>query len=252
MIRIVAYNVNGAVDPGAVTEVLSALRPDVACVLELPGRLTTRRICARSGLQIVVRAGRRRVRTGILTGERVRVLTTSRVPLPGVAGSPDRVAVHAIVGVGSLRLSVVAAQLGLRPETRGTHAVALERFLDSVDVPAVLAGDLGEPPGGPTAVRFAGAMKDAFAVAGQGPGETYPTPDPTARHDFVFVSPQLTVERCWVAAGPPVDAASHHRPVVVEIAARDRGSGFTRERSGRARGRGGPVPAGDDHAEPAA
>lgn len=221
MIRLVLYNVNGAVDAGAVTTVLDGLRPDIACLVETPGRLALRRIAAAAGLQAATRAGRRRLGTAILTGERARVLSTGHVALPAIGGSPDRVAAQAIVGVGSLRFSVIAVQLGLRPDTRLAHGIELARFVGSVDVPTVLGGDLGEPPGGATVQRLTGTLRDAFAEAGRGRGETYPTPHPSTRHDFVLVSPELEVERCWVPDQPPVDVASHHRPLVVELATSD-------------------------------
>lgn len=221
MIRLMAYNVNGALDAAAVTTVLAAVRPDIACVVETPGRLALRRIARNADLHAVARAGRRRLGTAILVGERARVLSSARLDLPGLAGSPDRAAAHAIVGVGSLRLSVLSAQLGLRPDARVAHALELERFLAGIDVPAVLAGDLNEPPGGPTVGHLSRSLTDAFADAGEGHGETYPTPEPTARHDFVFLSPELIAERCWVPSAPPVDVASHHRPVVVELSTSD-------------------------------
>lgn len=247
MIRLLTYNVSGALDTTAVTAVLAALRPDVACIVEAPSRLPLRRIARGADLQTASRAGRRRLRTAVLIGERARLLSSSRVDLEGVSASPDRAAAHAIVGVGSLRLSVVAVQLGLRPDARAAHAAELERFLGSVDVPSVLAGDLSEPPTGATAVRFAGLLTDAFAEAGEGPGDTYPTPDPSSRHDFVFVGRELRVERAFVPAEPPVDVASHHRPVVVDVATPDSevDRSFERQRRGR------PDPALDT-AEPAA
>lgn len=221
MIRLLVYNVNGAVDAAAVTKVLAALRPDIACLVETPSRIGLRRIAAAVDLRTASRAGRRRLGTAVLVGERVRVLSTGQVPLPSIAGSPERAAAQAIVGAGSLRFSVIAAQLGLRPDTRLAHGLELERFVGSVDVPTVLGGDLGEPPGGVTVQRLTATLQDAFAVAGQGRGETYPTPAPTARHDFALVSPDLEIERCWVPDQPPVDMASHHRPLVVELATSD-------------------------------
>lgn len=231
MIRLVTYNVNGAVDTAAVTSVLKALRPDVACLVETPGRVALRRLATAADLQTATRAGRRRLGTAILVGDRVRVLSDAAVTLPTVSGSPARAAAQAIVGVGSLRFSVVATQLGLRPETRLAHGIELERFLGTVDVPSVVAGDLSEPPGGPTVHRLARSLQDAFAVAGQGRGETYPTPHPSVRHDFILVSPDLGIERCWVPTDPPIDEASHHRPVVVEFATSDSDVDRT-ERSG--------------------
>ena len=221
MIRLVAYNVTGAVDAAAVTTVLSSLRADIVCVVETPARLALRRLAGAADLRIASRAGRRRLGTAILVGERVRVLSDGVVELPGVEGGPDRSAAQAILGAGALRLSVVATLLGLQPATRLAHAAALERFVGSVDVPSVIAGDLGEPPGGPTVQRLGATFQDAFAAAGRGSGQTYPTPNPTARHDFVLASRELVVERCWVPSESPVDVASHHRPVVVELATSD-------------------------------
>lgn len=221
MIRLVAYNVTGAVDAAAVTTVLSSLRADIVCVVEAPGRLGLRRLAAACDLTVASRAGRRRLGTAVLVGERVRVLSNGAVELPGGESSPARNAAQAILGAGALRLSVVAALLGLQPATRLVHGAELERSVAGVDVPSVIAGDLGEPPGGPTVRRLTGTFRDAFAVAGQGSGETYPTPHPTTRHDFVLTTRELVVERCWVPHEPPVDVASHHRPVVVELATSD-------------------------------
>lgn len=218
MIRLVAWNVNGALDRRAVGTVLAALRPDVACLVETPGRIPLRQLGSAAQLTIAARAGRRRLATAVLVGDRVRVLSSARIPLPCMAGSPERAAAQAILGVGALRFSVVALQLGLRPDARREQAREMARFLGTLDVPSIVAGDLNEPPGGPAGQHLGEQLRDAFAVAGQGRGETYPTPQPTARHDHVLVAPQLEVERCWVPDEPPVDVASHHRPVVVDIA----------------------------------
>lgn len=250
MIRLVAYNVTGAVDAAAVTAVLTSLRPDIVCVVETPGRLGLRRLAASCDLTVASRAGRRRLGTAVLVGARVRVLSSGAVELPRVEGSPARSAAQAILGTGALRLSVVATLLGLQPATRLVHGAELERSVASVDVPSVIAGDLGEPPGGATVQRLGGTFRDAFAVAGRGSGETYPTPHPTARHDFVLTTPELVVERCWVPDEPPVDVASHHRPVVAELVTSDTGVDRTMPENDAVR-----LPAADagpDTAEPAA
>lgn len=250
MIRLVAYNVTGAVDAAAVTTVLTSLRPDIVCLVETPGRLALRRLAGASDLSVATRAGRRRLGTAILVGERIRVLSEGVVELPGVEGSPSRSAAQAILGAGALRLSVIATLLGLQPATRLAHGAELERYVASVDVPSVIAGDLGEPPGGATVRRLGDTFEDAFAVAGRGPGETYPTPHPTARHDFVLTSPELAVERCWVPTDPPVDVASHHRPVVAELATSDSGADRTTPEHETVRFP--TADAGPDTAEPAA
>lgn len=221
MTRLVTWNVNGALDPGAVGRVLAQLEPDIVALIETPSRLGLRRLARATELRVIARAGTRRVGVAILAGERCRVLSTAVVELPGVEGSPDREAAHAIIGVGPLRLSVVGVQLGLHPEVRMAHAARLERFIATIDLATVLAGDLSEPPGGPAVQRLTGLLDDAFARAGTGSGMTYPTPEPTARHDYVLVAPSLHVETCWVPSEAPIDTASHHRPVVVVLGGPD-------------------------------
>lgn len=221
MIRIVSYNVNGGLDTAAVGNVLAWLKPDLVCLLEAPGRLGQRRIAKAAGLSVISRAGKRRLSTAILASERVRVLSHNSHVLAAPSGVPDRAVAHAIVGIGGLRLSVAAAQLGMRPEVREGHVAELERFLANVDLPSVLCCDLNESAKGPSAARLAEVLQDAFAVAGTGHGDTYPTPDPSTRQDFVFVDPSLAIERAHVPTEPPIDIASHHRPVVVDLAGSD-------------------------------
>lgn len=218
MIRVVTYNVNGALDTGAVGTMLATLRPDVACILEAPSRFPLRRIAKAAGLTVVERAGRRRLATAILVGEDTRVLSHDRFELPAPSGVPARHLAHAIVGVGGRRLSVAATQFGMRPEQREANVAEVERILDAVELPTVLGVDLNESPAGAVATRLAARMQDAFAVAGTGRGETYPTPDPSTRQDFCFVDAVLPIEHAYVPSDPPVDIASHHRPVVVDLA----------------------------------
>jgi endonuclease/exonuclease/phosphatase family metal-dependent hydrolase len=245
VIRVVTYNVSGASDPGAVGRVLAALRPDVVCMLEAPSGRGLRRVARAAGLATVVRAGRRRTSTAILVGERVRVLSHARYGLTAADGSPPRHLAHAIVGVGGLRLSVAATQFGMRPERRLDDTAEVERLLAGVELPSVLGVDLNESPKGPVASRLAQVLQDAFAVAGTGHGDTYPTPDPSSRQDFCFVDRALTIGRAHVPADDPVDVASHHRPVVVDLAGSE-----TEDEPGRVAQR--PARAPDDAAESAA
>lgn len=203
------------------TEILRGLRPDVACLCEAPGVLTLRRLARRSNLTVVARSGRRGWGSAVLLGGDARALSHDRVTLSAPAGVPTRSAAQAIVGVGGTRLGVVSTQLGLRPEVRQANAGELEAVLARLDVPVVLAGDFNESPGGAAVRQLTEVLRDAFAVAGEGRGETYPNPDPTSRQDLVLVGREVTVLRCWVPGVAPVPVASHHRPVVVELATAD-------------------------------
>lgn len=221
MIRCATYNTSGGLDIGALTEVVSGLAVDVLGLIEAPGRRGLRRLAQGADLEVVARAGRRRLGMALLVSERARLLSKSEHEFGSPAGVPDRTGLHGIVGVGGLRLSVLVTQLGLRPEVRAEHVRDIETVLAKVDAAPVLLADLNEAPGGESVQRLAEVLDDAFVIAGEGRGETYPTPDPSVRQDYVFVGRQLAVGRAWVPTEPPIDVASHHRPVVVEIAGAD-------------------------------
>jgi endonuclease/exonuclease/phosphatase family metal-dependent hydrolase len=221
VIRVVTYNVSGGLDLGAAAKVLVSLEPRVVCLLERPGSGRLSRFARRSGLEVAVRAGRRGSGTAVLVHPDVGVRSTSVLPLTAPPDVPRREAAQAILGVGGLRLSVTAVQLGLRPEVRRMNLDQLVHFLGTIDAPTVLGCDLNESVRSPVATALAERFQDAHAVAGTGGGETYPTGDPSTRQDFLFVDRSLTVLGAFVGVEPPCDVASHHRPVVVDLAGRD-------------------------------
>ncbi len=216
--RLISYNVSGGLDPAAVGRILAAQQPDVVCLTEIPPAGRLRAITRAAALDIVVRAGRRGTGTAILASGSVRVRATDLVPLTSPRDVPSRQASHAIIGVAGLGLSVTAVQFGLRPEVRRTNLDELLDYLDSIEQPSVIGADLNESIPSPVAAGLAARLQDAHAVAGTGTGLTYPASDPSTRQDFVFVDRSLTVHRAVVLTDPPVRAASHPRPVVVDLA----------------------------------
>jgi endonuclease/exonuclease/phosphatase family metal-dependent hydrolase len=105
--------------------------------------------------------------------------------------------------------------LGLDADERAAH---VQRVLGSLppDVPAVVAGDLNEPPGGPSWQALAARATDR----GEGSGVTFSTARPRRRIDAVLVDPALEVASYGFPAGfseADVFAASDHRPVLAEI-----------------------------------
>lgn len=61
---------------------------------------------------------------------------------------------------------------------------------------------------------------DAYAAAGKGPPETWPTEDPRARIDYAFLSPLLAarLRRCQRWDTPLARVASDHFPILIELA----------------------------------
>jgi endonuclease/exonuclease/phosphatase family metal-dependent hydrolase len=219
--RLVTYNVSAGLDAGAAGSVLADLRPQVVCLLEIPGKGRLRSIARTAGLEVVERAGKKGSGAAVLVHPDVRVRASSRVPLTTPKDVPGREAAHAIIGVDGLGLSVTAVQLGLRPDVRRTNLDELVTFLRSIDLPSVLGCDLNESVRFPVASALASIYQDAHALMGTGSGATYPTSDPSSRQDFVFVDPALRVTASHVPTGGAVDVASHHRPVVADIEATD-------------------------------
>ena len=220
MIRVVAYNVSGGLDLAAAATVLRSRDPRIVCLLEAPGPTRLKRLAGLAGLRVAARSGRRGAGTAVLTHGDVQVSSTARVPLRSPRDVPRREATHVIARIGGLRLSVTAVQLGLRPEYRRANLEQLQHFLASVDAPTVVGADLNESVRSPVAAALAEYLQDAHAVAGTGGGESYPTADPSTRQDFVFVDRSLRVLGCFVGEAHPVAVASHHRPVVADIAGR--------------------------------
>jgi endonuclease/exonuclease/phosphatase family metal-dependent hydrolase len=217
MIRVVTYNVSGGLDIEALGSVLRRLDPTIVCLLERPGGGRLRSLAKACDLEVAARAGRKGTGTAILVDEQVRVLATASVPLTVPKDVPNREATQAIVGVDGARLSVTAVQFGLRPDVRQTNREELFAFLDSIELPKVIGADLNESVRGSVAAALAARFQDAFGVWGSPGGETYPTTDPSTRQDFLFVDHRLRVVSCRVATEPPVEVASHHRPVVAEL-----------------------------------
>lgn len=217
MIRVMTWTLGGSPTPAAVSSVLGRLRPDLLLLPDQPSRLQLRRCLSGTGLQPVSRQGRGRAGSVVCAGDSVRLITAAELTLPGPTEGAERTASHAIVSVGGRTLSVMTFRLGTDPEARLADAELAASFLDRVEHPDVVGADLAEGPTGPVADALLGDRIDAWTVAGVGTGYTYPTPDPIARHDVLFVDAGVPVADAQVAVASPVDVAGRHRPVLVEL-----------------------------------
>lgn len=219
--RLVVHNVGGVGDPRAIHDVLAGLDPDVVCLLGAPSPRRLRAVLRGTGLSLCVRGGQRGESSAILVRSGLLVRSTDRLRLVAPRRVPDREAVRAIVSVGGTSVAFVAVQFGFRPDVRATNLQALRTWLSSVSPPTVIGAFVSEPASGPVASTLASEYQDAFAVAGSGVGDTYPSDEPVSRRDFAFVDRRLQIDGCVVDAGPRAAAASRHRPVVVDLDLRD-------------------------------
>jgi len=206
-LRVVTYNVQGGVrGVEAVAGVLRDLAPDIACLNEVRGA-NLRPIARIAGRRAVFgpTIGVRRFGNAILAREPFGRVT--RIRLSKSPGMERRGLLIADCG----GVTVAATHLGHAGEERARH---LEEILGHVGQarPAILAGDFNEPADGAALRRLAGHFTDAFAVAGEGGGATFPSNGPDRRIDYVFAR-GIDVVSCEV----PRVSASDHLPVVAML-----------------------------------
>lgn len=221
MTRILVANVHQLrAGVGPVAAAIGPLRPDVALLNETGPRRRLRALGRELGMQVApdpVSPLRRRVRNAVLARPPWRVLEHRLHRFADVRRPLNpRGALLALVEGPPGRLSVCCLHLGLHPLER-LHAVREVLGFELPD-PAVVGGDLNELPDG-RAVRLLGRrLRDAWAIAGEGEGATFPAGSPRARIDYLFVSDGPVVERAFVPAGERFRRASDHLPLVVDLA----------------------------------
>ena len=106
------------------------------------------------------------------------------------------------------------AHLGVSAGERRLQVAAILEEAGRASGPHALVGDLNARPTAAELAPLFDRFSDAWAVAGDGEGFTFPASGPKARIDYVLVSPQLRVRR----ASAPALPGSDHLPLVAEVA----------------------------------
>ena len=216
-LRVAAYNVHGfRAGTKRVAAALAEERPDVLLLNETGyvgwslawfERRTGMR--AVSGLQ-----GFRRIPNSVLVRPPWRVLSSTVVRFPRHARTVRRGAVIADVFRAGVHLVTAAVHLGLSSDERRAHSELLTDLV-AARAPAVIGGDFNEDPLGPAVTWVRERFWDAFDGSAAGDALTFPSQDPRARIDYLFVSEGVMVERAWV--GTSAGGASDHLPVIADI-----------------------------------
>jgi endonuclease/exonuclease/phosphatase family metal-dependent hydrolase len=184
------------------------LAADVACLNEVrrgqPGRIAD--IAVRRAIWGPARRFGK-FGSALLVREKPRSVRVVR--LSRTVGLEPRAMIVARFGA----ITVATTHLGLVGEERLRHAQEILEALPS-DGPVIVAGDLNEGPDGPAVGTLLTRFIDSFALAGEGPGYTFPASAPAHRIDYVLATRHVVVEACRVE---DVRAADH-RPVVAELA----------------------------------
>lgn len=220
-LRVMTYNILlGGRRGQPLHEVVRAVAPDVLLVNEAPKRpLLWRRDCRHLADRWHLRyvAGGRSAGSNMLVvrhGVGVKAVHTEVLPQP--FGQPRRGVVAAQLHVHGRLVGVVSCHLSLDRERRGQEVARAIEVADGLRGPVILAGDLNEPPDGPS---WAALRRAGFVDHGGRDWLTFPSDAPKRRIDALLVRGGAEVLH---HGDPGVDldllaAASDHRPVLAEL-----------------------------------
>jgi endonuclease/exonuclease/phosphatase family metal-dependent hydrolase len=220
-LRVMTYNILlGGRRGEPLHQVVRSVAPDVLLVNESPKnplvwKRGCRRLAQRWDMRYVV-GGRPAGSNMIAVSRRVAVKGATELVLPQPRLQPRRGVAAAQLRVAGRLLGVVSCHLSLDRDRRLHEARRVLAVAQRLRGPVVVAGDLNEPPSGPTWDLF---RRAGFADHGSREWRTFPSDDPHRRIDALLVRGHVGVLQ---HGAPPVDphllaAASDHRPVVAEL-----------------------------------
>ncbi len=220
-VRVMTYNIlRGGRRGQPLDEVVRHAAPDVLLVNECPKtpllwRWQCHRLMEVWGMRMVT-GGRPAGSNLVATTETVRTSSAGSEVLPQPWFRPRRGIAWAQLDVEGAALGVVSCHLSLDRARRAREVRRVIAVADRLGDPVVVAGDLNEPPTGPSwqALRDAG-----FVDHGSRDWLTFPADDPVKRIDAVLVRGAVAVGH---HGDPGVDPgllarASDHRPVLAEL-----------------------------------
>jgi endonuclease/exonuclease/phosphatase family metal-dependent hydrolase len=226
-LRLLTWNVRDLKgDHLAVTRVIRSADADLVCLQEAPrwpGSRWRLAALARSSGLLYVAGGRDSAGAALLCSLPTRVDGARCLRLPvrdrtrflELPPPRPRGAVLATVRLpGGTRFALACVHLGLRPAQRLDHARRLHRLLGATGLPAVVAGDLNEPPDGPSWRLLADLAADPWPAS----APTFPSWRPDRRIDAVLVGGGLSATAAgWAPSPDDVRKASDHFPVLAEV-----------------------------------
>ena len=158
-------------------------------------------------------APRRQYGTAILSAW--PLLASENIPLPRATADDEQRGLLVLdVDLDGEALRLHNAHLGVSAAERWLQVEAILAKAGETSAPHALLGDLNARPAAPELAPLFERFRDAWSVAGEGEGFTFPASEPKARIDYVLVSPQLEVRGVRV----PALQGSDHLPLVAELA----------------------------------
>jgi endonuclease/exonuclease/phosphatase family metal-dependent hydrolase len=207
-------------DPLAVRRVLRAAEPDLVCLQEVPAMPWSSwqlaALARATGLNVVT-GGRSGAGNALLCSSRLQVHEAAALRFrPANRWIQRRGAVLATVSrPGGPAFQVAGVHLGLDPAERRAHVAELLAGLSASRLPAVVAGDLNEPAGGPSWQALATLVTDPAPEA----AATFSVARPRRRIDVVLAGPGIEIVDYAQWQPDPRDAAlaSDHLPVLARL-----------------------------------
>lgn len=229
--RVMTYNihhgrgVDGVVDLDRIARVILAEQPDVVALQEVDRgvRRTDRRDLPRelselTGMHVFFE--RNIVHEGgdygnaVLT--RFPVVKEVNTHLRMIREGEQRGVVQMVLDAEGTHLLFMNTHIDYRPDD-AERLLNVEQFREIAatygDLPVVITGDFNTLPGTRTHLKMKEQFTDAWEVAGEGPGYTFPSRKPNRRIDYLFTSGEIAAKRAWI----PETQASDHLPLVVDL-----------------------------------
>lgn len=213
-VRLLTYNVRSLRDDrAALVRVIRAADADVVCVQEAPRFARSRPRCAAlaadTGL-LYLTGGRSAAGLLLLARTGLRVFSTRDLLLSKAPRLHQRgLAVAVVSQRGSVPFVVASMHLDLDATERLRHAREVLCQLGASSRGCVLAGDVNETADGSAWRLLAAALPECGVVGATVRGGR--------RLDAVFTDPSMCIVSAAVMTGADVEAASDHRPVLVEL-----------------------------------
>ena len=225
-LRLLTYNVRSLRDDAnAVAAVIRACEPDVVAVQEAPRsfRWRSKRAALARMSGLVVATADRPGGLMLMTSLAAKVRSTRFAKLPKTPDLHQRAVSVAEIELRGSRWTIASVHFSLDADERERHLDPLWVAVDGAQSPLVMAGDINEEPDKPVWQSLATRLQDAYAVAPDGPAETFRARQPRRRIDAVFADPSVEVLGCHAVHSRPgvthdlLVAASDHLPVLAVL-----------------------------------
>src|SRR4051794_35008079 len=189
-LRLLSYNVRSLRDDAeAVAAVIRACEPDVVAVQEAPRflRWRSKRASLARNSGLVVATANRPGGLMVMTSIRAKVRDVGFALLPKTPKLHRRAVCSALVDFDGAQWAISSIHLSLSDDERWQHLEPLWGAVRRWDAPLVVAGDVNERQrDGRVWKELASRLQDAYAVAPDGPSETYSAQRPHKVIDGVF------------------------------------------------------------------